>query len=123
MNDVTAEIATVITGLAQATVAGADGGMLNLITSLGSSAAAIFVVIYFLGYLKSQDERVAAREKERDEQWASTVKSMFDHLEAVTADKGVIIRENTVAMQKFEHALDHLTQTAEQVLRSRTRQP
>lgn len=103
--------------LAQAAATGMDGGMLNLITSLGSSAAAVFVVIYFLGYLKNQDERNAAREKARDDQWSVTVKQMFDHLEAITADKGVVLRENAVAMNKLQSALEHLTALVDQAAR------
>jgi len=104
--------------IAQAAQPGAmDGGLVNLITSLGSSAAAIFVVVYFLAYLKSQDERTAAREKARDEQWSTTVKQMFDHLEAVTADKGVVLRENAVAMHKFEDAVNRLSAIVDQLAR------
>jgi len=91
--------------------------MLGLITSLGSSAAAVFVVIYFLGYLKSLDERVATREKARDDQWSTTVKDMFDHLETVTADKGIVLRETAIAMHDVQEAISRQTVILEALLK------
>jgi ammonia channel protein AmtB len=86
--------------LAQAAQAPDGMSILNVITSLGASTAAVVVVWIFIGYLRTQDGRNS---------------EILKQYEDLARDKGQVIRDNTVAMRENTLMVQRLEQTVKEM--------
>ena len=89
-----------------------DASWLQLIGSLGSSAAAVIVLVLCGRYLAARDSQSVEYQHSRDTQHATQIseimqmmKSMHEEAATLAKDKGVIIRDNTQALERISQTM------------------
>lgn len=91
----------------------ADTNILQLIGGLGQSAAAVIMAYLFIAFLKKILSEQADRADERDKQQQARDDRLFSRFDDMVRDNGLVIRDNTRALSKFESSVDGLIRAVE----------